>query len=259
MTRRRYVWGAGLVLPWLLWAGGCDEEGEFVAEPRDDIGQICAFQEECTSGCLYGLRYMAPYCTRSCADAPCPAGYYCVGRAGLGMVCAMGECASDGDCPVDYLCNTDRQVCQHVDLPCGGDADCPTGTACNQGACATVCSDDADCKQGYHCNVHITTCMACAHHAHCADGFACAQGVCGQACIDSNDCRPGYQCVDHGCDPIEAGGPGTLGSDCDEDAQCEHFCLHHRCTQLCDVPNDPDQCPEGFYCEQFSMVCQPQG
>ncbi|MBW2528545.1 MAG: hypothetical protein JRI23_30510 [Deltaproteobacteria bacterium] len=245
----------------LLALGACDGEGEFVAESEEpDIGRICAVQADCDVGCVYGLNHMAPYCTQSCAAVGCPEGYYCVGRAGLGMVCAMGRCESDADCPPEaYRCNTDHNVCQHVDISCGSDADCPTNTACNQGVCTTVCRNDDDCKQGTHCNIHVDTCMACAHHAHCDGGYACDYGVCGQACVVEDDCRPGYRCTDHACELIEAGGPGTLGTACSEDAECEHFCYHSACRQMCDVPNGADQCPEGFYCEQFAMICQPQG
>lgn len=259
MKLMRYGSAASVGIVGLLALGACSEEGEFVAEAPEDIGQICAHQADCATGCLYGLRHMAPHCTRSCADTPCPAGYYCVGRAGLGMVCAMAACESDADCPADYQCNLDRGVCRHVDIPCGSDADCPAATACNQGVCTTVCSSDDDCKQGYHCNVHVTTCLDCAHHAQCDGGYACDYGECSQACVQSDDCRPGYRCTGTTCELIDANGPGTLGTACEEDSECEDFCYHSRCTRMCDVPNGADQCPEGFYCEQFAMICQPGG
>lgn len=240
----------------LLLCATCDSDEEFVAEP-DDLGQVCAFHSDCIEVCTVSpLHSMAPHCTRSCSVVPCPAGYVCVAREQLGQVCAIGPCQGDGDCPESYRCETDHNVCQHVGTPCGSDADCPAGVACNQGVCQGVCSSDDDCKQGYYCSSHVDACVFCVTHAHCTGGFACIGGACGAGCVDASDCRPGYECIGAACAPIAGGGPGDVGTPCAEHTECIDFCHHtDYCTRPCDVANEPGQCPDGYYCEQFSMLC----
>ncbi len=247
----------GLTL--LALVAACADQEEFTPPLEDDLGRICAYHDDCTSVCEHGLSGMAPYCTRRCDSDPCPAGYHCVARGALGLICAMGECATDGDCPASYVCAVDDEVCQHADIPCAADGDCPAATGCNQGVCTTLCSSDDDCKAGFRCNWFLHGCMPCAVPSACSVGFAVIDGVCGEACVGEGDCRPGFRCSGTLCEAIAGGGSGDIGSECSAHSECIDFCQHHYCTHTCEVPNEAGQCPEGFYCEQFSMVCVQGG
>lgn len=245
---------AGLLVA-AVAVGACDDEGEFVAaEP--DLGDICAVQTDCQEACLAGVYGMTAYCTRGCAAEPCPAGYYCVGRAQMGLVCAMTWCSGDGDCPAEYRCDVDESICVHHDIACGVDTDCPAATACNQGVCATVCSSSDDCKQGYQCDHHLG-CVQCLRASDCSEGLACVGGVCNQGCVDENDCRMGYECLSGGCQIIVGGGVGDVGVGCQEHSECVDFCMHHSyCTRVCDGPDDTS-CPDGYHCQPDHLVCSP--
>lgn len=239
---------------------GCTDQEEFTPTVVDDIGKICAYHTDCSIVCEYGLAGMAPYCTRPCDVDPCPAGYHCVARGALGMICAMAACGGDGECPTGYYCDVEDEVCRHMDIPCNGDAECPAGTGCNQGVCVTVCHDDEDCKAGFRCNWFMHVCMPCAVHSDCSGGYACVAGVCGTACVEQEDCRMGFRCNGTQCEAIAGGGSGDVGAPCADHAECIDFCHHHDyCSRTCEVPNEAGQCPDGFYCEQFSMVCTQGG
>lgn len=258
MNRQRVILSAILTVAFFA-VGACDEEGEFVAEPEDDIGNLCAFHSDCVNVCVVDVNGVPPYCSRSCSEQPCPHGYFCVGRGQLGQVCVVARCQTDGECPTGYSCDTDDQICRHQDIPCGSDADCPANIACNQGVCAADCHNDDDCAQGFRCYYHVGACMQCANHSHCSNGFACVEGVCSTACVHEQDCREGYRCVGTACEAIVGNGPGNIGDPCQDHTDCVDFCLRDYCTHTCEAANDPAACPEGFYCEQFSMVCQRSG
>ena len=233
----------------------CPEAGP--PAPSNDTGNVCAYHEHCADFCIMGLSGMAPYCTRGCETAACPAGYSCLSVGQYGMICVMGACASDNDCPSRYECNqddADNPVCRHVDMGCQTDEDCPAATACNQGLCQLHCENDDDCKQGYHCEWH-RRCVLCTSDGQCTGGYSCEDGNCNEACIQDDDCRTGYECTGPGCDPIVGGGPGGLDAGCEEHSDCEDFCRYEYCGKTCEGEGDTESCPEGYYCHPGSLVC----
>jgi hypothetical protein len=240
---------------WWLPAA-CDEEGAFEAAPEEDIGTVCALHTDCIYGCTTGLRGSHSHCTRPCsAQEPCPAGYACVERTGLGPVCSIGECFGDGDCPADYFCFMDRNVCRHVDIPCTADEECAANVACNQGVCQLWCENDDDCQAGYHCQYDIG-CVQCHYPADCPDHFACISGRCNTACIAENDCRPGYECNGAVCEVIVGGGSGQVGDSCDRHSDCADFCRGYQwCTRTCEGANDTTSCPDGWQCDPHQLYC----
>lgn len=233
---------------------GCETEGDSKG-PAQDVGKICAYDSDCDEHCVVGLDGMAPYCTRDCEDSACPSGYVCVSRGQAGLVCVMGRCAANADCPADYTCQVDPDgVCVHDAISCNTDDDCPAATACNQNVCKIDCDSDNDCKAGYFCHYH-SRCVECTSNAHCEDGLACRDGHCGLACIEDHDCRAGFQCEGRACVAIVGGGTGTLGDDCQEHADCEHYCEHGHCRLPCAGPDDTTTCPEGYTCHHDHLYC----
>jgi hypothetical protein len=258
-SRIKWAWVGGAVLALVSIPSACSDEGEFVAESEvDDIGAICAVHSDCQFGCEEGVQGAPSYCTRSCAEDPCPANYVCVAREFLGLVCAMGYCGEGSPCPVDYTCSTDDGVCRHDPIQCTSDTDCPAATACNQGECATDCWGDSDCKQGYLCH-HELGCVECQYAADCPEGQGCVGGRCSPSCVQDSDCREGYECIDTACSIIQGGGTGTIGTSCDHSQhdQCEWFCRHGMCSRVCDGPDDTTTCPEGYHCDENHLVCWP--
>jgi hypothetical protein len=258
--KRSQCWQVALLMVTsLVMIRACAKDEAFTPTPPppDDLGAICSFNADCAFYCTDGIDGMAYHCTRNCsADAPCPAGYQCVSRAGqLGMVCTMGPCTSNEQCPQDYVCDTEDSRCRHVDVPCDVDEDCPAATACNQGACETLCQEDDDCKQGWMCH-HQSRCVLCMNVADCDDGFTCLFGQCNTACVEENDCRHGFECVDAGCQEIVGGGSGVLGDSCSEDSECATFCYDYHCGQICDAADAPS-CPDGYECSPHHLICQP--
>jgi len=236
----------------------CGDDGEFTAEPPpDDLGAVCSLHSQCHYGCEQGVQGAPSYCTRSCADLPCPANYVCVSRGFLGLVCAMGYCSTTDDCPENYSCSSDDNVCRHNAIACTGDGDCPAATACNQGECATDCWSDDDCKQGHVCH-HELGCVQCQYAADCTDGLGCIGGMCSPGCVQSTDCREGYECLDATCSLIQGGGPGQIGAFCNYDAheECEWFCRHSECSRVCDGPEDTTTCPDGWECDPNHLTCR---
>ncbi len=260
MKRSPYWQVAMIMVMSLVLIRACASDDEFTPTPPppDDLGTICSFNADCAFYCTDGLDGMAYHCTRNCsAEAPCPTGYVCVSRSGqLGMICTIGSCASGDDCPQDYSCDTEINLCQHVEIPCEVDEDCPAATACNQGTCETLCHEDDDCKQGWMCH-HEARCVLCMNAADCDDGFSCIAGQCNTACVEDQDCRPGFDCVGASCEEIVGGGAGVLGDSCEEDSQCASFCYNNQCNQICD-PDDPQSCPDGYQCHSNHLVCSPQ-
>ncbi len=238
-------------------ACSADEAFTPTPPPPDDLGKICSFNADCAYYCTAALQGMAYHCTRNCnIETPCPDGYVCVsGDGALGKVCTMGACTSDEQCPQDYSCDTETNLCHHVDIPCGVDDDCPGATACNQGTCETLCTTDDDCKQGWMCR-YEARCVLCTHNTDCVGGFACSSGQCNNACAADSDCRTGFECVDAACEPIVGGGPGVVGESCDEHSECAAFCYSYQCNQLCQLDN-PDSCPAGYHCHENHLVCHP--
>ncbi len=231
---------------------------------ENDIGAICAYDNDCSDHCISGLSHMAPYCTRNCDKVACPQGYSCLSTGQLGLVCVMGPCQSATDCPSTYSCyaedDIETPVCRPNERSCNNDVDCPAATACVQGMCKLLCEDDDHCKQGYHCHWG-NACLLCTSNAHCADGFSCENGSCNQACINDDDCRSGYQCEDRACVAIQGGGSGILGdtradAGCEDNDDCEAFCYNEYCTETCEPEVEPTSCPEGYSCHSSHMFCQ---
>ena len=251
-------------------AGICDcpscggrSGGDDPSPPPDDIGDICAHDSDCAQHCLLGLSGMAPYCTRSCESDSCPAGYLCLSVAQAGMVCAIGPCGGDGQCPEGYSCSTDdpdNPVCLHEDVVCDSDSDCPAATACNQGLCELLCESDDDCKQGFRCR-YRRRCVKCTNNSHCEDGYSCQDGNCNLSCIEDNDCRIGFRCAPGACEQISGGGNiemGAADAGCEEDTDCVDFCYNGEyCTRICEGEDDP-ACPEGYACHGSHLFCRMQ-
>jgi len=257
MKGRQYWQVAAIMAVSLVAIRACSSDEAFTPTPPppDDLGNICSFNADCVFYCTAALHGMAYHCTRNCnIENPCPSGYVCVSGAGtLGKVCTMSPCATDEDCPQNYFCDTDRNLCHHVDIPCEVDSDCPGATACNQGLCATLCTSDDDCKQDWMCH-HESRCVKCMNNTDCIGGFACSNGQCNNACASERDCRPGFECLAGSCEPIEGGGPGVMGDPCSEHSECVNFCYDYYCNQICSL-EDETSCPTGYHCHQHHLVC----
>ena len=239
----------------------CNADEPFTATP-DDLGKVCGFDSECVYACTAGIPGSHDFCTRRCASQPCPAGYACVTRGHLGLVCAVNECRGSAACPADYTCFSDdtyENVCRHVGIPCASDAECPGLIACNQGVCTLVCTEDGDCKQGYHCESGQHGCGECHQPSDCENGFACVGGMCTPTCASRYDCRAGFECTASACTEIHAGGPGAVGADCTEDAECADFCYqNYVCAHLCNGQGDTTSCPAPSQCDAYQLVCRIQ-
>jgi hypothetical protein len=241
-----------------LLLGVCNADEPFTATP-DDLGKVCAFDTECIFACTGGVTGSHGFCTHSCDKSACPAGYACVARGRLGLVCAVVQCSGSTGCPADYTCYTGddyQDVCRHVDIPCTSDTDCPGLVACNQGVCTLVCTEDGDCKQGYTCE-GSQGCGQCHQPGDCENGFACVGGLCTPACATDYDCRAGFECTAAACTEIHGGGPGAVGADCTEDSECADFCYQdYVCGRLCNGQGDTTSCPSGSQCDGYQLVCR---
>ena len=224
----------------ILFVAGCPKGAK-------DQGEVCAYDADCAEYCAVGQQNMAPYCTGSCDSSGCPDGYFCLSAGQAGLVCVMGACTADEQCPKNYTCDLDDNVCAHDAVTCKDDKDCPAATACNQGACQLQCTSDDDCKEGTYCQ-HNTRCVDCDRDLHCADGLACREGNCNQACLEDADCRDGFACTDHACGVIIGGGPGAIGDGCDEHSECADYCRWGSCGRTCDGEGDTVSCGTGFTC-----------
>ncbi|MCD6498771.1 MAG: S8 family serine peptidase [Deltaproteobacteria bacterium] len=210
----------------------CDDMVNEGCNPLGNVGMACSIAGDCgpqmnwscpTTGKQKGL------CTVPCTNTNCPGGSACVNG-----YCSK-ECASNTECPDDFVCTNDQLgIC----LPaCTGDSDCGTGEHCDMtthlcklttdGKIGSPCIESADCLNGTgfclgsmmgFTNGYCTT--SCNNDMDCGgDSNRCVLitehgKFCYAGCSMDGDCRPSYVC--------EQSGPrkGTCYKHCDKDEQC---------------------------------------
>ncbi len=168
----------------------------------------------CENACCYGTCYGEELC--------CPTGnIVCDG------VCRDWECCADGDCPENWVCESDTHACQCVSdctgKTCGSNGcdgscgTCPDGQTCKDGACVCTtgvrCTDDVcheccsheDCPEHEGCDAETLTCQCVAD----CTGKTCGDNGCGGSCGTCPDgqtcrngictCTTGFLCSDNVC------------------------------------------------------------
>jgi Cys-rich repeat protein len=186
----------------------------------------CSTDADCPEGsfCITGgmTDCACPPCDPDdgeCPDCNCPdptevMGYCDSFEIDFGQIVA-GECASDSDCPLDF-------VCQEVDVPC--DTAPPCACACepcpeDDPACDPKC-DECECPEPEPCSdetqqLCVFSPTECTADADCADGFVC-EAI--EECYGSGSSG----CVCGGCVcPTCMEGEECPPCDCPEDPVCE--------------------------------------
>ncbi|MDX9721450.1 MAG: hypothetical protein RBU37_11940, partial [Myxococcota bacterium] len=185
----------------------------------------------------------------------------------------LQPCSRDADCEEGQLC---RFIIENGELSlgcawplgprapgeaCSADDQCAHG-ACIGNICARPCLSDNDCAVGYVCesrpfasttvDICVPEPVVCAANADCAEAQLCV--------VDRSGSELLLLCG-------EAVGPGTLGTSCSSDAECEaNLCVAGQCTAPCE--RHADCADDGSWqCEELELehgggsslleVCQP--
>ncbi len=164
-----------------------------------------------------------------------------------------GECAKDGDCPTNWVCDIYGKFCR-----CISDLGCNTalGERCMpSGSCEiyTGCKADTDCGGCQSCQVETGECL-CVEDCGCPDGEKCnASGYCqpSSGCFDNEDCAQSEIC-------------DTPTKTCISSAICTHklqcligqICVNGVCQIGCE---DHGDCAweNGIKASCISGSCQP--
>lgn len=165
--------------------------------PRIGVCDACVDDGDCgfggTDRCVtHPQDATVQFCTRSCENQACPAGFRCATDLNGNDVCQpeTGACVSEcrpGDCNGIFgqdFCDPLDRGC-YVDSPCHFNADCP----------------------GAYCRLTDRTCVArgvgqvavggaCQASSDCAAALAChiTAGVCVRPCDRASDCGAGFHC-----------------------------------------------------------------
>ncbi len=170
-----------------------------------DNGDYCDGAEACNAGVCEAGADPCPgqfcdedndACVDCLVDGDCDDGNFCDGAE----TCNAGTCEAGADpCP-GQLCDEATDAC----VDCLADADCDDGNpctddVCNAGTCQNTNDDTNSCDDGVFCNgAEVCNAGACV-----AGGDPCP----GQICNEATDA----------CEPIPAGGGGSLPPDADKD------------------------------------------
>jgi hypothetical protein len=234
----------------------------------------CTAAADCGTSCTAGMLTVRACDQGQCSDltpAACAGGYQCAGAS----ACAT-SCGSDGDCQVDFYCDTTAQ-CQPRKAQgavCNADA----GGEC-KGADCHVCRDGLFCTDHVCCDqpsAQCGGCMLCAApsgtcvvadansdpHNYCpATGDECQAAACnGQgSCAKPNatacgaDVCSGNQLTKHTCQSgaCTAASPTSCagGTTCASDGK--------SCVGKCAQDSDCAQTGTGSYCDS-NGDCQPR-
>jgi hypothetical protein len=193
------------------------------------------------------------------------------------------ECAQDGDCAPDMVCNCVGKCVEKGSKPCDEDKNCGGSKYCDP--CSKWCYAKKmlcdPCTSEHLCNPLTGDCqptgLQCeVEGSHCLD-YATGGSFCGRACLSNAGCPSGFECRDlvgfgleyMQCIPLagECQGLGGCKSDqecefkfvcsidgicvkgCELNTECPNdmVCSAFRCTPACDPVNNP--CPEGQECK----------
>lgn len=223
---------------------------------------VSAFAEgECTSStdCPEGFECVAPLC--ACAEGTdcgdCGTGY-CVSMEDdgddLDDIVLDGECDTDADCPMDFLCEEMQMGCAMAcpECACAGcdpdNEDCSEAEPCE----CPACEPDPDCvEQTYKTCVYHP--VECEQNSDCAENYECqtytmggGQGTC-SACV-CEPCEPDAE----DCPPCDCGEPVCE----EEEGPVEEFGV---CVPMQKECAATDECPEGWTCETFEVQCACDG
>ena len=226
----------------------CENMGECVPSMDDKEREV---DEDCPEGMECFLMGMS-----TCACPPCPEGQecepcdcpeedsfgYCMYPENpwddFGGIVA-GECDTDADCPVEFLC-------EEIAVPCNTMPDCPP---C---ACAGCDPDDEDCTEVPECE-----CPDCPEPTPCEEETAHLCVFNPTECEGDPDCIEGFECVE--MEECSGGGGGDcmctecVCADCPDGEECECDCPEEP---VCECDEEPQDWEES--CEVILAICLPK-
>lgn len=187
-----------------------------------------------------------------------------VGTCGLGLHCALGECAAvcnqSGDCAEGEYCTRGRCVSLCAGVECAPGASCDPET----GVCTDLCVDVV-CAEGEYCVEGDCYTQGECYETGCGNGQRCVQGICetdncvGVICGESGFCRDGlcsFSCAGVSCGYGETCQDGlcqpTLCGEvsCADGERCvEEVCVADEC--------DAEFCEEGETCVDGECAVDP--
>lgn len=232
-------------------------------------------------------------------DADCPDGFYCVG-VGMPCVCECppcpegeececppcdcpkgeciemeddsfddviaGECETDADCPIGFVCEEMLLPCPEPECPVCVCPQCdPDDPECDPDACECPDCEDvpSDCLHE-PVKVCVFSPQECSEDSDCPEGFECQQfekcsGGGSKECVcpvcACPECLPGEECPPCAC-PEE-----PEPCECEEDGSEEECVVVSICAPQ-EVPCETNtDCPEGFECvgSDVESTCLPVG
>ncbi len=173
------------------------------------VGDPCAAQNVCgpIGFCIDSSQgFPDGYCSQDCSmfGSPCPAGSACRGFGGGNAVC-LGECASNAECRMGYLCVQLGLDPQRVCWPNPGGSMNPNGEGVGG-----ACTGDEDCQTGLTClnfqgwpGGYCTKQLCDPTTNPCPSGSSCFNfpdffSLCLENCPNGgtqSTCAPGYYCL----------------------------------------------------------------
>lgn len=221
----------------------CEDSGECIEKE----GELeCEVDEDCPEGYECWMTG-----TQTCACEPCPEGEECPPcecpeeEEGQGYCFEVedwfddiiaGECETDDDCPVQF-------ICEEIDLPCDAYPTCPP---C---ACPGCDPDDEDCTEEPDCD-----CPPCEEPEPCEEETAKMCVFDPIDCEADADCEDGFECVE--LEECWGSGGGCMCTDC----VCADCPDGEEC-EPCDCPEEPEcECDDEEWeeeCVVYAAICLP--
>jgi hypothetical protein len=207
-------------------SGRCSQPGECENDGDCPSGSFCNDQLACQPGCTgddacpMGTVCEVLRCIPPCTPDSCPAG---------------GECQPDGHCRIPGGCVTSRD-CLEPETYCDRD----------QLMCVPGCERDDDCLDG-----NLECVDGSCRERGCTAAFDCALG---QVCdLDSGRCMDaeGRHC-EPDCDPMDENACGGAPRACLTFEDDEGNKLGDFCFEPCGEADSPNECPQGFQCQDVS-------
>lgn len=250
-------------------------------DPRDGscscAGELCEVGAACVDGACVSDPCLGVSCGRDsvcnqedgnchCGEAEgpiCSAGEVCADE-GAGFGCMISTFCDGVSCPAGESCDPDDGVCR-----CGGlgseHPGCNQGESCLEGVCrgGDLCAPggvEKICAPGLSCDPLDGLCKCGGKDGSiCAQGEGCTTMLGTATCLKScsplvipSECAAGEGCYlapdrDYRSAFCSARGVRRLGQPCEGPSACTErlFCSRGEvCTQLCQVGESPDRCPD---------------